>query len=114
MKKKKKIVVTGGTGRFGSVLKKTKFNYLLLFPKKNKLDITKFQSIKSYLVKTKPLCLIHLAGLSRPMKIHETNISKSIELNIIGTANIVRACKILGIKLIYFSTRYIYPGKKGN
>ena len=47
------------------------------------------------------------------MKIHETNISKSIELNIIGTANIVRACKMLGIKLIYFSTSYIYPGKKG-
>ena len=114
MKKKRKIVVTGGTGRFGSVLKKTKFNYSLLFPRKNKLDITKFQSIKSYLSKTKPFCLIHLAGLSRPMKIHETNISKSIELNIIGTANIVRACKMLGIKLIYFSTSYIYPGKRGN
>ena len=114
MKKKRKIVVTGGTGRFGSVLKKTKFNYSLLFPRKNKLDITKFQSIKSYLSKTKPFCLIHLAGLSRPMKIHETNISKSIELNIVGTANIVRACKMLGIKLIYFSTSYIYPGKRGN
>ena len=114
MKKKRKIVVTGGTGRFGSVLKKTKFNYSLLFPRKNKLDITKFQSIKSYLSKTKPFCLIHLAGLSRPMKIHETSISKSIELNIIGTANIVRACKMLGIKLIYFSTSYVYPGTKGN
>ena len=114
MKKKRKIVVTGGTGRFGSVLKKTKFNYLFLFPKKNKLNITKFDTIKRYLKKTKPFCLIHLAGLSRPMKIHEKEISKSIELNIIGTANVVRACKMFGIKLIYFSTSYIYPGKKGN
>ena len=114
MKKKRKIVVTGGTGRFGSVLKKTKFNYLFLFPKKNKLNITKFDTIKRYLKKTKPFCLMHLAGLSRPMKIHEKEISKSIELNIIGTANVVRACKMFGIKLIYFSTSYIYPGKKGN
>ena len=114
MKKKGKIVVTGGTGRFGSVLKKSKFNYQLLFPKKNKLNITKFESIKRYLVKTKPFCLIHLAGLSRPMKIHEKEISRSIELNIIGTANIVRACKMLNIKLIYLSTSYVYPGKKGN
>ncbi len=114
MKKKRKIVVTGGTGRFGSVLKKTKFNYLFLFPKKNKLNITKFNTIKRYLKKTKPFCLIHLAGLSRPMKIHEKEISKSIELNIIGTANVVRACKMFGVKLIYFSTSYIYPGKKGN
>ncbi len=114
MKKKRKIVVTGGTGRFGSVLKKSKFNYELLFPKKNQLNIRDFKSIKRYLSKTKPFCLIHLAGLSRPMKIHEKQISKSIELNIIGTANIVRACKMFGIKLIYFSTSYVYPGKKGN
>ena len=114
MQKKKKIVVTGGTGRFGSVLKREKFGYNMLFPNKKLLNITKFNTIKKYLVKTKPHCLIHLAGLSRPMKIHEKNISKSIELNIIGTANIVRACQILKIKLIYFSTSYVYPGTKGN
>ena len=114
MIKKKKIVVTGGTGRFGEVLKKTKLNYSLFFPSKNELDITKFNSIKKYLKKIKPFCLIHLAGLSRPMQIHEKKISKSIELNIIGTANIVLACKVSSVKLIYFSTSYVYPGKKGN
>ena len=48
------------------------------------------------------------------MKIHENNISKSIDLNIIGTANIVKICSKLKIKIIYFSTNYVYPGKKGN
>ena len=114
MQKKRKIVVTGGTGRFGSVLKRDKFGYNMLFPNKKLLNITKFNTIKKYLSKTKPYYLIHLAGLSRPMKIHEKNISKSIELNIIGTANIVKACEILKIKLIYFSTSYVYPGTKGN
>ena len=55
-----------------------------------------------------------MAGLSRPMVVHEKNISKSIELNIMGTSNIVRACELYNIKLIYFSTSYVYPGKKGN
>jgi len=113
MKRKRKIVVTGGAGRFGCVLKKNRFNYQMLFPRKNKLNITKFESVKRYLAKTRPYCLIHLAGLSRPMRIHEKEISKSIELNIIGTANVVRACKIFNTKLIYFSTSYVYPGKKG-
>ena len=54
MIKKKKIIVTGGTGRFGEVLKKTKLNYSLFFPSKNELDITKFNSIKKYLKKIKP------------------------------------------------------------
>ena len=48
------------------------------------------------------------------MKIHEENISKSIDLNIIGTANITKVCKKHNIKLIYFSTGYVYEGKKGN
>ena len=64
--------------------------------------------------KNKPDIVIHLAGLSRPMKIHENNIPKSIVLNIIGTSNLVRACSELNIKIIYFSTSYVYPGTKGN
>ena len=58
--------------------------------------------------------MIHLAGLSRPMEIHHKHIDKSIDLNIIGTANITKVCSKLGIKLIYFSTTYVYPGSKGN
>ena len=45
---------------------------------------------------------------------HDILISKSIDLNIIGTANIVKACEKLNIKLIYFSTHHVYPGTKGN
>ena len=110
----KKIVITGGTGRFGEVLKKIKTNYNLLYPNKKDLNITNFNKIKSYLKKNRPNIVIHLAGLSRPMKIHEKNISKSIILNIIGTSNLVRACSELNIKIIYFSTSYVYPGTKGN
>ena len=31
-----------------------------------------------------------------------------------GTANLVNICSELKIKLIYFSTSYVYPGSKGN
>ena len=57
---------------------------------------------------------MHLAGLSRPMKIHDTKINKSIDLNIIGTSNLVKACCENKIKIIFFSTNYVYPGLKGN
>ena len=48
------------------------------------------------------------------MSIHEKNISRSISINIIGTSNVVKACEERNIKLIYFSTNYVYPGNKGN
>ena len=111
---KNKIVITGGSGRFGSELKKRKNKYKLLFPSKHKLNILNLKNIKKYLKLEKPYYLIHLAGLSRPMEIHEKHIDRSIDLNIIGTANITKACAELGIKLIYFSTSYVYPGTKGN
>ena len=79
------------------------------------LDIVCVDSpFSNYLKRVKPQILIHLAGLSRPMNIHEIDIKKSIDLNIIGTANIVKICEKLKIKLIYFSSSYVYPGKKGN
>ena len=109
-----KIVVTGGNGRFAQSLKKIRSKYKFIYPTKNHLDITSLQSIRKFLKKTKPQSVLHLAGLSRPMIEHEKNINKSINLNIIGTANVVQICSNLNIKLIYFSTSYVYPGTKGN
>jgi len=111
---KNKIVITGGSGRFGSILKKNNKSKKIFFPKKENLNILSTNSIKNYLIKLRPKTVIHLAGLSRPMDIHEKKISKSIDLNIIGTANIVKVCSALKIKLVYFSTNYVYPCKKGN
>ncbi len=110
----KTIVVTGGSGRFGNILKEFKTKHKIYFPTKRQLNILNLKNINEYLKSIKPDILVHLAGLSRPMKIHEQNISKSIDLNIIGTANITKSCEKKNIKLIYFSTNYVYPGINGN
>ena len=111
---KKRIVVTGGTGRFAIELKKIKNKYDLILPSKKELNILKINSIYNFVKLKKPKYLLHLAGLSRPMEMHIKNINKSIDLNIIGTSNITKVCADLGVKLIYFSTSYVYPGTKGN
>ena len=110
----KKVVITGGEGRFAQILKRDNKKLNILYPNKKELNILSFSSIKKYLKKNKPKFLIHAAALSRPMNIHDKQISKSIDLNIIGTANIVKVCSQLKIKLIYFSTGYVYEGKVGN
>ena len=81
---------------------------------KKELNITKISSIEKFFNIKKPKIIIHLAGLSRPIDQHEKNINESIKLNIIGTSNIVMVCKKFNTKIIYFSTSYVYPGKKGN
>ena len=113
---KKKVVFTGGTGRFGTILKQRYNNskFHILFPSKKILNILDTRLIRKYLITNKPKYLIHAAALSRPMSLHDKNISKSIDLNIIGTSNITKICSELKIKLIFISTSYVYPGEKGN
>jgi dTDP-4-dehydrorhamnose reductase len=110
----KKIVITGGDGRFSQILKKDNKKLDILYPSKKELNILNMNSINRYLKKNKPKYLVHAAALSRPMNIHDMQISKSIDLNIIGTANVVKVCSDLKIKLIYFSTGYVYEGRVGN
>ena len=109
-----KIIVTGGDGRFAQVLKKKNKILNLKFFSKNKLNILSIGSIEKIIKKYKPNIIIHTAGLSRPMDQHEKDINKSIDLNIIGTANVVKLCKKYDVKLIYFSTNYVYDCIKGN
>ncbi len=112
--KLKKVIITGGNSRFGKILKK-KFNGKnIIYTSKKDLNILNLDSIDNSFNKHKPDYLIHLASLSRPMEIHEENINLSIDINIIGTANIVKKCAERNIKLIYFSTAYVYPGTRGN
>ena len=110
----KKILVTGGDGRFANELKKIETKYKFVYLNKRQLDILKESSILKAINKYKPQAILHLAALSRPMNVHIKKISDSINLNIIGTCNVVNACIRKKIKIIYFSTSYIYPGKKGD
>ena len=53
---KKRIVITGGTGRFGQVFKNKSsyFNFDFLFPSKKNLNILDVKSINKYLSRKKP------------------------------------------------------------
>ena len=110
----KKIIFTGGSGRFAKIFRLKKNNFSIYYPTKKNFNVESFSSMQKYIKKNKPNYLIHCAGLSRPMHIHEKNISNSISTNIIGTSNIVKICSKFNIKLIYFSTNYVYPGIKGD
>ena len=102
-------------GRFAKAFKtiEKKQNLIFFFPKKS-IKYFKLKTIYKIFKKKRPKYLIHLAGLSRPMSIHDNDICQSIDKNIIGSSNITKACSKLNIKLIYISTCYVYPGTKGN
>ena len=111
----KKIIFTGGSGKFGRIFKKFYSNKTnIYYPSSNTFDITNPKKMEKFIKKIKPKFIIHAAAISRPMDLHEKDIQKSVSTNIIGTSNIVNLCQKYKIKLIYFSTNYVYPSKKGS
>ncbi len=110
----KKIIITGGNGRFANILKKNFYGKNIYYLNKKEFNILSKRSIAKKINSIKPDIILHLAALSRPLTIHEKEISKSIDINILGTCNLVKICEKNSIKLIYMSTHYVYPCKKGN
>ena len=90
-----KILVTGSEGRFAKILKKIPSKHDFIFKSKKELNILSSKSILKNLKKFKPKYILHLAGLSRPMNIHDKNIVKSINLNIIGREDYPNASRLL-------------------
>jgi len=106
----KKILISGGDGEFAKLILKYNTQFRIFAPNKKEMDITKLESIIKFIKKTKVDCLIHAAALTKPMSQHEAKIEESIKINIIGTSNVVIACRLLNNKINYISTNFDYPG----
>lgn len=62
------------------------------FPTTTQLNILNEKNIVKILNKFKPSIVIHLSNLSILINIYEKEVNNSIDINTIGTANIVKVC----------------------
>lgn len=110
------MIVTGGTGLLGkwflesgSLL--TDFNPT--FYSSRTLDITSEQSIENAFEDVKPEIVLHLAAYTDVFNAEKERY-KCFKVNVMGTKNIVDACRKVGAKLVYISTEYVFDGTQGN
>jgi len=108
-----KILFTGGDGHLNSKFKELNDSEFI-FLNKQELDITNPKSIREVFESYDFDYVIHSAALTRPMSLHDENPTLSIDVNIVGTANIVKECINYNKKVIYISTDYVYDGVEGN
>ena len=107
---RKKILISGGNGKLcKELVRANELYHYIVTPTRQQMDIRNEKSIKSYMDIVEPDVFIHAAALTKPLSIHETDIKASIDTNIIGTCNVVKACASMGVKLVYISTDYVYP-----
>ena len=106
-----KIIFTGGSGLLGSDFKKIRPD--IDYPTSKEFDVTKLQQMKDYIGNRGCDLIIHAAAFTSPPMI-DKDPSKAIEVNIIGTSNIVKLCSEFDARLIYICTDYVFKGDKGN
>jgi|SRR6185312_5600132 len=104
------VLITGGTGLLGRHIKP------LIpqgrFPARVEFDVTKPEMMAAYLNGKTISTILHAAAFTSPPKINE-NPKLALDVNIVGTANLVRLCMERNIKLLYVSTDYVFNGAKG-
>lgn len=113
--KKNKILLIGGSGNLGNKIIESNLFKDLYAPKKKNLNLLNSSQIFYILKKKNINTIIHCASLAR-MKECENDIAKTINNNILGTYNLVKAISELKkkIKIIYLSTDAVYPSIRGN
>lgn len=98
-------LITGGTGRLGSVLKK---HIDCVAPTRDELDITDPKSCYRAIKKYQPDLIIHCAGYVNTLKAEE-NKKECWNVNVNGTANLFKYS--FNTKFVYISTDYVFDGE---
>ena len=106
-----KILVFGGNGTLGSQLKQIDGN--LICPTHDMVDISDDMAVESCIKREKPDIVVNAAAVI-DNRILEKFPEIAITTNIIGSANVAKACIEHKIRYVYISTDYIYKGDRGN
>jgi len=110
----KKVFITGGNGVLGKDLTNhLSSNYKVLSPSSKDCDILNLNNLTNIINQFQPDIVIHLAAFVDTFGCEE-NIEKAININVIGTLNMVKACLNINCKFIYISSEYVFGGDKGN
>lgn len=106
----RRVLFTGGTGLLGGRMKKLIPD--ALFVGSGDFNVTDYDQMCGYLESKNIEVIFHAAAFTSPPRI-DKDPARAIDVNIIGTCNLVKICMERDIKLIYMCTDYVFKGDKG-
>lgn len=108
---KNKILLLGGSGKLGKELqkelKKQSIDYIA--PSHNECDIEDFLKLFKVFQRQRPNIIIHSAGCIDTEKC-ETDKQYCLDVNVLGTYNVIKCCRLLNIRLVFISSEYVFRG----
>lgn len=119
-KKIPSVIGTGLNGLVGSKIvnelsNELQFENIDISDKNNPIDITNIQQVESFISNSSASAVLHCAAFTNVTAAWEQTGNKSgiaYAINVVGTRNIVSACKKFNKFLVHLSTAYIFDGTK--
>lgn len=106
-----RIIFTGGSGLLGSEFRKILPD--IKYPFSKEFNVTNYSQMKQYVESNGCDLVIHAAAMTSPPIVDKEPL-KALEINIVGTSNVVKLCMEFDVRLIYISTDYVFRGDKGD
>ena len=107
-----KVLVTGKTGQLGHdvLLELKKRGHEAVGTGSADMDITDEQAVRRVLLSERPGAVIHCAAYTA---VDEAEDKEAVcrSVNVDETANIARACREIGSRMLYLSTEYVFSGE---
>lgn len=109
------IFLTGASGILGQQLISisNEFDVKFIFYSSMECDITKYYQLKNKISSFKGNLVVHTAAMTNIVEAQKNPI-KAIEINTIGTINLIKVCSELNKKLVFISTDHVFDGSEGN
>jgi dTDP-4-dehydrorhamnose reductase len=109
-----RALLTGGTGTLGTELKKLSGDDIQFYsPSSSECNILNQEQIENCFKQRDFDLVVHCAAATNVTEI-EKNPLNALEINVIGTINLLRECARHSKKMVFISTDYVFDGDKGN
>jgi dTDP-4-dehydrorhamnose reductase len=106
------IVITGANGQLGKELERRLGPFhTVVSLSKNDLDISEKEEVYKKITQLEPQIIIHAAAFTAVDQC-ETDRRKAFEVNSLGTGYISNAANMVGARVFYISSDYVFDGNK--
>ncbi|WP_062047172.1 dTDP-4-dehydrorhamnose reductase [Bacillus sp. JCM 19034] len=104
-------LITGANGQLGKALKNrlNPRNHTVALSKEE-LDVTNESSVYQTITSLKPDVVFHAAAYTK-VDLAEDERTLAFQVNALGAAHVAKACKVIGAKMVYISTDYVFDGQ---
>jgi len=109
---KKKILIIGANGQLAfDLVRIFEGDYGVIRVDREDFDISDWSATNRFIAAVRPDIVINTAAYHKTEEC-EINPERSFAVNAIGAFNAAEAAKEIGAKIIFFSTDYVFDGKK--